>query len=108
MPTDEEEAQINAGILSDPDSFALNEQELQALQPTVNVLPEIVAAYQRGDFKQTLQTLKSSDENQISIQLNPVDMNFVKAKAQETGIPFQAIIGALVHNYAIGKIKLEI
>jgi predicted DNA binding CopG/RHH family protein len=72
------------------------------------VLPEIVAAYQRGDFKQTPQVLKSNDENQINIQLNPVDISFVKAKAQETGIPFQAIIGALVHNYAIGKIKLEI
>jgi predicted DNA binding CopG/RHH family protein len=52
--------------------------------------------------------LKLREKQKINIQLNPVDMNFVKAKAQETGTPFQAIIGALVHNYAIGKIKLEI
>lgn len=64
MPTDEEEAEINAGILSDPDTFVLNEQ---ALQPTAKVLPEIVAAYQRGDFKQTPQALKLNDENQINI-----------------------------------------
>lgn len=99
MPTDEEEAQINAGILSDPDSFVLSEQELETLQPTVTVFPEIVEAYQRGDFKEKLP---------ISVSLNSIDINFVKAKEQETGIPFQAIIGALVHNYAIGKIKLEI
>lgn len=53
MPTDEEEAEINAGILFDPDSFALNQQELERLKPVVNVLPKIVTAYQRVIFNQS-------------------------------------------------------
>ncbi len=54
------------------------------------------------------QTLKKQEKQQISIKLNPFDINCIKSKAQETGIPYQNIIGALIHNYAIGKIKLEI
>jgi len=54
------------------------------------------------------RTLKKQEKQQISIKLNPVDINIIKTKAQETGIPYQNIIGALIHNYAIGKIKLEI
>lgn len=53
-------------------------------------------------------TLKSIKKQQISIKLNPVDIQIIKAKAQKTGIPYQNIIGALIHNYAEGKIKLEI
>jgi predicted DNA binding CopG/RHH family protein len=34
----------------------------------------------------------------LLVKLNPIDIRFVKAKAQETGISFQAIIGALVHT----------
>ena len=51
MPTDEGDAQINAGISSDPNSFKFNQQELKRLKSAVKVFPEIVAAYQRGDFK---------------------------------------------------------
>lgn len=54
------------------------------------------------------RTLKALDKKQISIKLNSIDISIVKAKAQETGIPYENIIGALIHNYAIGKIKLEI
>ena len=32
----------------------------------------------------------------------------LKAKAKELGIGYQNLIQALVHNYATGKIKLEL
>jgi len=51
------------------------------------------------------RTLKSLKKKQISIKLNPVDISFVQAKAEETGIHYQNIIGALIHNYAIGKLN---
>jgi len=68
----------------------LNEKEKQTY----------VAAAQR--------TLTTLEKQQISIKLNPVDISIVKAKAKETDIPYRNIISALIHNYAIAKIKLEI
>ncbi len=54
------------------------------------------------------ESLKKIKKQQISIKLNPADIRIIKAKALQTGIPYQNIIGALVHNYAIGKIRLEV
>ncbi len=48
------------------------------------------------------------EKKQITIKLGVADIEFVKAKAQETGISYQNIISALVHNYTVGKVKLEI
>lgn len=48
------------------------------------------------------------EKKQITIKLGVSDIEFVKAKAQETGISYQNIISALVHNYTVGKVKLEI
>ena len=47
-------------------------------------------------------------KKQISINLLERDLKIIKSKAMETGIPYQTMIGALVHNYAVGKIKLEV
>jgi predicted DNA binding CopG/RHH family protein len=87
---DEEQALI--------DSFESG--EWQAVTLTAEEKQAYIAAAQR--------TLKTLEKRQISIKLNPLDISIVKAKAQEIGIPYQNIIGALIHNYAIGKIKLEI
>jgi len=48
------------------------------------------------------------EKKQITIKLGVADIEFVKIKAQETGISYQNIISALVHNYTVGKVKLEI
>jgi len=57
--------------------------------------------------KETRKQLRM-EKKQITIKLGISDIEFVKAKAQETGISYQNIISALVHNYTVGKVKLEI
>lgn len=56
--------------------------------------------------KETLALLET--KKQISIKLKEKDLLIIKQKAKEVSIPYQNIIQALVHNYATGKIKLEI
>ncbi|HOI83715.1 MAG TPA: hypothetical protein PKW30_05360 [Campylobacterales bacterium] len=56
--------------------------------------------------KAALETMTA--KKQISINLLERDLKIIKSKAMETGIPYQTMIGALVHNYAVGKIKLEV
>jgi predicted DNA binding CopG/RHH family protein len=96
--------QLNDFIPLDDEEQTLSESfeagEWQTVSLTAEEKQSYVSAAQR--------TLKTLEKRQISIKLNPADISVVKAKAQETGIPYQNIIGALIHNYAIGKIKLEI
>jgi len=45
--TDEEDAEIRAGALSDPDNPPLTDEMWARMRPAVEVAPEIVAAYRR-------------------------------------------------------------
>jgi predicted DNA binding CopG/RHH family protein len=43
----------------------------------------------------------------ISIRLLESDLERIKAKSLSQGLPYQTLISALVHQYAVGKIKLD-
>lgn len=43
----------------------------------------------------------------ISIRLLESDLERIKAKSLSQGLPYQTLISALVHQYAIGKIKFD-
>ena len=43
----------------------------------------------------------------ISIRLLESDLERIKARSLSQGLPYQTLISTLVHQYAIGKIKLE-
>jgi len=55
---------------------------------------------------ETLEYL--NEKKQISLNLKKIDLDFIKAKAKEIGIPYQSIIQALVHNYRENKIELKL
>lgn len=44
----------------------------------------------------------------ISIRLSEKDLERIKLKALEAGMPYQTLISALVHQYAENKIKIKI
>lgn len=44
MPTDEEAAEINAGIAADLDTYELTEADFKRMRPAAEVLPEIFGA----------------------------------------------------------------
>lgn len=41
----------------------------------------------------------------ISIRLSEKDLFRLRAKAGELGIPYQTLIGSILHQYAEGKVK---
>lgn len=55
---------------------------------------------------QTLEYLHT--KKQISINLKQSDLDFVKQRAMDIGIPYQSIIQTLVHNYSHNKINIKI
>lgn len=48
-----------------------------------------------------------NNKKAISIRLLESDLERIKAKSISQGLPYQTLISALVHQYAIGKIKLD-
>lgn len=41
----------------------------------------------------------------ISIRLSERDLMLIRAKALELGLPYQTLIGSILHQYAEGKVK---
>ncbi|MDX2470975.1 MAG: CopG family antitoxin [SAR324 cluster bacterium] len=44
----------------------------------------------------------------ITFRVTENDLNAIKQKAANDGIPYQTLISALVHQYSTGKIKLNL
>ena len=44
----------------------------------------------------------------ISIRVSERDLLKLKAKSQEVGVPYQTLIGILIHQYNDNKIKISI
>ena len=74
-------------------------------------------AYERGDLKletpssELLDMLKSAGENtfkkdkRINIRLSSHDLTGIQRKAVQKGIPYQALISGLIHQYVEGDIQ---
>ena len=48
MPTDEEDAAINAGIVADPDTFEWTEADFKRAKPFAEVFPELAASIRKS------------------------------------------------------------
>lgn len=68
------DADINAGIAADPDTYEASEADSAKMRPAAETHPEIVTAYKRtrGNQKGPLKT-------PVSIRLNRAVVNFFKA-----------------------------
>lgn len=53
-------------------------------------------------------TKSLQEKRQTTIRFSMSDLAAIKAKSKELGIGYQNLIQTLVHNYATGKIKLEV
>lgn len=53
-------------------------------------------------------TKQLNAKKQTTIRFSVQDLAIVKAKAKSSGIGYQNLIQALVHNYAKGKIDLKL
>src|SRR5215467_12380718 len=63
--TDEEDAEIRAGIAQDPDAFHLTDEMWARMRPASEVMPDIVEAYRRSRGRQ-----KAPTKQLISLRLD--------------------------------------
>jgi predicted DNA binding CopG/RHH family protein len=89
--------------------FDAEEAELLAEIATGEWQATPLNSAEQQQLKQSAAYTKSLQEKrQTTIRFSVNDLAAVKAKSKELGISYQNIIQALVHNYATGKIKLEL
>jgi len=79
---------------------------------------EVMESFDKGEFvsvkdkDKVIRELKASAKNTIaktrlvSIRLSEKDLVKIKAKSIETGIPYQTLIGSVLHQFAEDKIKI--
>lgn len=86
-----------------------SEEELALLDAIEAQEPERVAFDNealKAMAKETLDYL--NEKKQISINLKRADLDFIKQRANDIGIPYQSIIQSLVHNYRTNKLELKL
>ena len=81
---------------------------------------KIERAIVKGDYKpvESMQTEKmritdifkdaERKDKRVSIRLNSRDLEKIRAKARENFLPYQTLIASVLHNFAQGKIKIEL
>jgi predicted DNA binding CopG/RHH family protein len=85
-----------------------DEEELAILEALDSgVLKSSIDAEQEISLARQAARESLSKSKNITLRLNMADVVAVKRKAQETGIPYQTLISALIHQYAVGKVQIE-
>ena len=81
---------------------------------------ELLDAYEEGklipveDHETKKRELTEAARNspaktkRISIRISEQDLERIKRKALQTGIPYQTLIGSLMHQYATGRLRVQI
>jgi len=92
----------------------------QAIHDDQEDLNETVAELVAGNLKRIPITEKEQKElrqaavdalnkdNRINIRLSTQDLERIKEKAAAAGIPYQTLIGAILHQYASDRISASI
>ena len=94
----------------------MTQKEKQAIQLDDEEI-EILDAFEEGKLKkidmsaEEIEDLKItaretlSENNRISVRIPERDLKKIKERAQISGIPYQFLITAVLHQYAEGKIN---
>ena len=61
---------------------------------------------EKDRYKQ-IAIAQMSKKKAINLRLLESDIELIKAKSLSQGLPYQTLIGSLIHQYANDKIKLE-
>jgi predicted DNA binding CopG/RHH family protein len=76
----------------------------------------LVAAYERGEFKPVKDQKKAArdaveaarrylrKDARINIRLSTADLEMLKRRAAEEGLPYQSLIASVLHKYAAGGV----
>ena len=93
------------------DNIILDNEELELLEEleSDSFIDKPLSDKEMEEYKNhTLYTKSLQEKKQTTIRFSVSDLAIIKSKSKEIGIGYQNLIQALVHNYAIGKIKLNV
>jgi predicted DNA binding CopG/RHH family protein len=93
------------------DSLVLDEEE-----------KSLEDAFERGEFEESSniedtrkmlqeaasQYLELHNSKPVTLRINQLDLIKIKAKAKLNNIPYQTLLGVLLHDFAEGETKLSI
>jgi predicted DNA binding CopG/RHH family protein len=82
----------------------------------------IEAAIERGEYEEAADLAAATEMLQeaahnykqlhtsrpVTLRINQLDLIKIKAKAKQSNIPYQTLLGAVLHDFAEGKRKLSI
>jgi predicted DNA binding CopG/RHH family protein len=102
---------MNKGKMTEKEkkNLELNEEEI-----------EILDAFEKGNIKRSQLSQERRNEimqaagntlkkiNRINIRIPSSDLQKIKRKAEDAGMPYQTLIGAILHQYAEDKIRAMI
>ena len=73
LPSDEEDAEINAGIAADPDTYELTDDDFKRMRPASEVLPELFGAKLAAEMLKPKKGRPNTDTPKIAtgIRLDP-------------------------------------
>lgn len=84
------------------------EQEIEN-SVTANFKPVYISVKEKAEFEKVAkQHLNLKKSKRINIRINNEDLIKVKSRAKQNNIPYQTMLGSLIHKYAKGEIKLEL
>ena len=86
----------------DPDTMNFDEEELEILDAYHNGKLESSPAGEHI-YKAAADTLKKNKN--INIRINENDLTSLKLIAAREGIPYQTLIGSVLHKYTSGILK---
>ena len=76
---------------------------------------ELIAAYERGEFRPVKDQMGARQtaaeaarrylrkDARINIRLSTVDLEMLKRRAAEEGLPYQSLISSVLHKYVSGS-----
>jgi len=80
---------------------------------------KVIAAYERGEFKPVKDQKKAKrtavqaakrytrKDARINIRLSSADLEMLKQRAVEEGLPYQSLIASVLHKYVSGSMLSE-
>ena len=89
-----------------------DEEEKELIESIENGPPGV--SLPPKELKKEIALIKQAVENtialrqQINIRMNINDIDSLKKKSAEVGVPYQTLINTLVHQYVTGKITLTL
>lgn len=70
-------------------------------------LTDVALKKMKAVAKEAAKNYLDKNKN-INIRITERDIQKLKTKAAETGLPYQTLIASILHQYATGKVKIEL